>query len=67
MERNLIFKFKNGGELVMRLARGASIKTDRKFIELRQMNDGYWRIVWSSALFKDFSEVEEIQIERHEH
>lgn len=64
MERNIILKFKNGGNLTLRLDRGASVETEKKFINLEQMNNGYWRVVWSKSLFREFSEIEEIQIER---
>lgn len=64
MKRSVVIKLKDGTEKELELSKAVMIKTDKNFINLEQLKDGKWRLIWNEDLIPDFSQVESLEIRR---
>jgi len=64
MERSIAIKFKDGSEKELKLSRATLIKTEKQFVNLDQLKDGSWRLIWSEGLIGDFAQVEGFEVRR---
>lgn len=64
MKRSVIIKFKDGSSKELELGRATLVKVEKPFLNLEQLKDGKWRLIWSEGLIEDFSQVEGFEIRR---
>lgn len=64
MKRSVVIKLKDGTEKELELSKATMIDTDKNFINLEQLKDGKWRLIWNKSLIPDFSQVESLEIRR---
>lgn len=47
----------NGIDKVLELSKVTAIKTDKKMIELTELPDGTWRLIYSTSVIPDIKDV----------
>ena len=57
MKRSIVIKFKDGTEKELELSKATGVKVEKGFINLEELKDGTWRLVWNELLIPDFSQV----------
>jgi hypothetical protein len=64
MKRSIVIEMKDGTRKELELSKATMIKSPLKFLNLEQMKDGKWRLVWSESLIDDFSKVVSLHVQR---
>ena len=65
MKRAVKIVFNDGSEPIeLVLSKATSINSSQQMINLDQMKDGTWRLIYNENLIPDFSKVEKFEIIR---
>lgn len=66
MKRSIKINLVDGTFKELILSRATLIKTQNKMMNLEELKDGTWRLIWSEGLIDDFSKVSNFEIVRED-
>jgi hypothetical protein len=66
MKRAIKINFKDGSSKDLILSRAASINTNKKMINIDELPDGTWRLIYDENLIPDFSQVVNLEVIRED-
>ena len=66
MKRIIRINRKDGTFTDLELSRAVSVKTSKKTINLEELPDGSWRMIWNESLIPDFTQVANLEIIRED-
>jgi hypothetical protein len=67
MKRAIVIKFTDGTEKELVLSKAAQIHSlNCGTLNLDQLKDGTWRLIWSNGLIDDFTKVKGFEIRRED-
>lgn len=62
MKRSIVLVLKDGTTKELVLSKATAIKAPTGRLNLDELPDGTWRLLWNEDLLKDFSQLERIDI-----
>lgn len=66
MRRAIRINFNDGKYFDLELSKAVSIKTEKPTINLEQLKDGSYRLIYTECLIDDFSKVNNLEIIRED-
>ena len=66
MKRSIVIRMKDGSKKELELSKATLVKSPLPFLNLDQMKDGKWRLIWSESLVSDFSQVVSLEVQRED-
>lgn len=66
MKRSIRINFKDGTYQDLPLSKAVAIKTNKPTINIEQLNDGSYRLIYTEGLIEDFSKVVNLEIVRED-
>ena len=66
MKRSIVIKFIDDSEKELTLSKATMIKVDKGMLNLEQLKDGTWRLLWNEGLIEDFSKVKSFEVKRED-
>lgn len=67
MKRAIVIKFMDGTEKELVLSKAAQINSlNVGTLNLDQLKDGTWRLIWSTGLIEDLTKVKSFEIRRED-
>jgi len=65
MRRAIVLKGHDDEDIsVLEISKATKIRTKSNMMNLEEMKDGTWRLIWSESLLEDFSKLKSIEIIR---
>lgn len=64
MKRTIRLNYIDGTFDDLELSRAVAIKTPNKTMNLEELKDGTWRLIWTEGLIQDFSKLKNIEVVR---
>lgn len=65
-KRSLILKFNDGSEKELVISKATMVKLPTGRLNIDEMNDGTYRILWNEELVPDFSKLDRIEVKRED-